>query len=201
MCEPPTTDGEDTVLPRLCGVDHIGITVPDIEQATAFFVDVLGCELLYERKPPGDNAPQDRLGVPPGSRIRAVRFLRCANGASIELFEFYSPEQREEFPKPSDVGIQHVALYVEDLDAAVEHLCRHGVSLMSGPNPLPGPEAGEGNRFIYARTPWGLTVELISYPAPMAYERHSDRRRWRPPQPIDRRTHHQTHRSAWIVRF
>jgi hypothetical protein len=51
---------------------------------------------------------------------------------------------------------------------------------MSGPNPLPGPEAGEGNRFIYARTAWGLTVELISYPQPMAYEHHSEARRWRP---------------------
>jgi hypothetical protein len=30
-----------------------------------------------------------------------------------------------------------------------------------------------------------LTVELISYPAPMAYEQHSDARRWRP-MPTDR---------------
>jgi hypothetical protein len=51
---------------------------------------------------------------------------------------------------------------------------------MSGPNPLPGPEAGEGNRFIYARTEWGLTVELISYPGSMAYEQLSETRRWRP---------------------
>src|SRR5688572_30646612 len=57
--------------------------------------------------------------------------------------------------------------------------CQYG--MVPGANPLPGPEGGEGNRFIYARTPWGLTVELISYPAPMAYERHNDaRRRWRP---------------------
>jgi len=178
--ERTTRFGEDSALPGLRGVDHIGITVPDIEQATAFFVEVLGCELLYEREPPGDDAPRDRLGVPAGSRIRAVRFLRCANGANIELFEFYSPDQREEFPRPSDVGIQHLALYVDDLDAAVEYLNRHEVNFMSGPNPLPGAEAGEGNRFIYARTPWGLTVELISYPAPMAYERHSHAYRWRP---------------------
>ena len=180
MDEPTTSSGENQTLPGLRGVDHIGITVPDIDQATAFFVDVLGCELLYEREPPQDDAPRHRLGVPAGSRIQAVSFLRCANGANIELFEFYSPDQREEFPRPSDVGIQHLALYVENLDAAVEHMHRHRVKLMSGPNPLPGPEAGEGNRFIYARTPWGLTVELISYPASMAYEQHSDARRWRP---------------------
>jgi catechol 2,3-dioxygenase-like lactoylglutathione lyase family enzyme len=181
--ETPMTAGEGVGLPGLRGVDHLGITVPDIEQATAFFVDVLGCELLYEREPPRDDSPRDRLGVPAGSRIQAVRFLRCAKGANIELFEFYSPDQREDFPRPSDVGIQHLAVYVDDLDAAAEHLHRHGVELMSGPNPLPGPEAGEGNHFIYARTPWGLSVELISYPAPMAYEQHSDTRRWRPGGP------------------
>jgi catechol 2,3-dioxygenase-like lactoylglutathione lyase family enzyme len=178
------TNGKQVGLPGLRGVDHIGITVPDMEQATRFFVDVLGCELLYEREPPGDDAPRDRLGVPAGSRIRAVRFLRCADGANIELFEFYSPDQREEFPRPSDVGIQHLALYVDDLGAAVNHLRHHEVNLMSGPNPLPGPEAGEGNLFIYARTPWGLTIELISYPEPMAYEHQSDARRWRP-RPTD----------------
>ena len=122
MDEPPTTTGEVTRLPGLRGVDHVGITVPDIEQATAFFVDVLGCELLYKREPPKNDSPRDRLGVPAGSRIQAVRFLRCANGANVELFEFYSPDQREEFPRPSDFGIQHLALYVDDLDAAVKHL-------------------------------------------------------------------------------
>ena len=181
MDERHTTTGKNTGLPGLRGIDHVGITVPDIEQATAFFADVLGCELLYEREPPRDDSPRDRLGVPAGSRIRAVRFLRCANGANVELFEFYSPDQRGAPPRPSDVGIQHLAMYVDDLDAAVEHLRRHGVNLMSGPNPLPGPEAGEGNRFIYARTLWGLTVELISYPAPMAYERPGGVRRWMPP--------------------
>jgi catechol 2,3-dioxygenase-like lactoylglutathione lyase family enzyme len=180
--ETPATTSVGARLPGLRSVDHIGITVPDMEQATAFFVDVLGCELLYEREPPGDDSPRNRLGVPAGSRIQAVRFLRCANGANIELFEFYSPDQREVFPRPSDVGIQHLAVYVDDLDAAAEHLHRHGVKLMSGPNPLPGPEGGEDNRFIYARTPWGLTVELISYPAPMAYQKRSEARRWRPMQ-------------------
>ena len=56
MDESPTTPGEGTALPGLRGVDHIGITVPNIEQATTFFVDEIGCELLYECEPPGDDA-------------------------------------------------------------------------------------------------------------------------------------------------
>ena len=70
MDEPPTATGEGTRLPGLRGVDHVGITVPDIEQATAFFVNVLGCELLYEREPPGDDSPRDRLACPPAAESR-----------------------------------------------------------------------------------------------------------------------------------
>ena len=29
-------------LPGLAGTDHIGFTVPDMEEATRFFVDVIG---------------------------------------------------------------------------------------------------------------------------------------------------------------
>jgi len=32
-------------LPGLVGADHIGITVPDLEAATRFFVDVIGCKV------------------------------------------------------------------------------------------------------------------------------------------------------------
>jgi catechol 2,3-dioxygenase-like lactoylglutathione lyase family enzyme len=71
-----TTSGESPPLRGLRGVDHIGITVPNMEQATAFFVDVLGCKLLYEREPPGDDTPRDRLGVPAGTVSRAFAF--CA---------------------------------------------------------------------------------------------------------------------------
>ena len=38
----PVCAGADG-LPTLRGHDHTGITVPDINQAVSFFVDVLGC--------------------------------------------------------------------------------------------------------------------------------------------------------------
>ena len=30
-------------IPGIRGLDHVGFTVPDLEQAHEFFVDVLGC--------------------------------------------------------------------------------------------------------------------------------------------------------------
>jgi catechol 2,3-dioxygenase-like lactoylglutathione lyase family enzyme len=38
-------------LPGLRRLDHIGFTVPDLEEATRFLVDVLGCEFLYPLGP------------------------------------------------------------------------------------------------------------------------------------------------------
>lgn len=38
-------------LPGLAGSDHVGFTVPDIENATRFFVDVIGCEVAFEIGP------------------------------------------------------------------------------------------------------------------------------------------------------
>jgi catechol 2,3-dioxygenase-like lactoylglutathione lyase family enzyme len=41
----------NTGLPELAGTDHVGFTVPDLEAATRFFVDVIGCVQVFEIDP------------------------------------------------------------------------------------------------------------------------------------------------------
>ena len=38
-------------LPGLKGTDHIGFTVPNLDEAVDFFVNVIGCEAFYELGP------------------------------------------------------------------------------------------------------------------------------------------------------
>ena len=38
-------------LPGLRRMDHVGFTVPDLDEAHRFLVDVLGCEYLYSLGP------------------------------------------------------------------------------------------------------------------------------------------------------
>jgi glyoxylase I family protein len=101
--------------------------------------------------------------------MRRLKFLRCGNGANFELFEYEAPEQRREPPRNSDVGGHHVALYVDDLDAAIAHLREHGVRVLDGPTASAGP--AEGNRWIYFLSPWGMQFELVSYPGGKAWDR------------------------------
>ncbi|WP_228558612.1 VOC family protein, partial [Myxococcus sp. AB056] len=75
--------------PGVRGIDHIGVTVPDLEAATAFFIEALGAEVLYDSlakgQPPQEGPDlQRRLRFLPGSSIRAMRLLRLGSGPSLE---------------------------------------------------------------------------------------------------------------------
>jgi catechol 2,3-dioxygenase-like lactoylglutathione lyase family enzyme len=152
-------------LPGLRGLDHIGITVPDIEQATRFLVDVLGCEYLYTLGPIRNDDGRwmaDHLNVHPRAVARTIRFFRCGPNPVLEVFEYSAPDQRTEVPRNSDVGGHHVALYVTDLDAAVTFLRHRGVDVLGDPTSSGGPHAGQ--RWVYFLAPWGGQFELVSYP-------------------------------------
>jgi len=141
-------------LPGLAGADHIGITVPDLEAATRFFVDVIGCKVTFEVGPfaSDDDWMQQHLGVDPRSKINKLRMLKCANGPSIELFEYEVKDQNKAVPKNSDVGGHHVGFYVTDIDAAVAHLRRNGVKVLGEPTLMnEGPSAGL--RWVYFVSP------------------------------------------------
>jgi catechol 2,3-dioxygenase-like lactoylglutathione lyase family enzyme len=167
-------------------VEHIGVTVPDLEQATAFFAEALGAEEIYDMidSPLAGPAIEEGLGVPKGAVIEAIRMLRLGNGPNIELFTYSGVTQREPVI-PSDYGLQHFCVYVDDIDAAAKQIEAAGGTLLSAPGDLPGGDAGSGNRYVYTRTPWGSTVELVTYPSPQAYEASTELRRWRPADDSD----------------
>jgi len=171
-------------LPGLAGTDHVGFTVPDLDEAVRFFVDVIGCEAFYELGPfqsDGDWMTR-HLDVHPQAVMRRLRFLRCANGSNFEIFEYEAPDQRREQPKNSDVGGHHLGFYVEDMDAAVAYLKEKGVRVLGEPTVrMTGPSAGQS--WVYFLSPWGMQLELVSYPDGKGYERETDRRLWHPAHP------------------
>lgn len=172
----PTVRG----VPGLRGADHIGFTVPDIEQAHAFLVDILGCDFVYSLGP----YPQDeelmaaRIGVHPQAQIQEIRFYRCFNGSNFEVFHYVAPDQVCERPKNSDMGGHHIALYVDDLDLAVSYLRGHGIEIMGEPTASSG--ASLGQRWVYFLAPWGMQFELVSFPGGKHYERDAEVLLWHP---------------------
>ena len=98
-------------LPGLRGTDHIGFTVPNLDEAVDFFVNVLGCEPFYELGPFQSDTDwmSTHLNVHPRTVMKRLKFLRCKNGTNFEVFEYSSPDQRREQPRNSDVGGHHPA--------------------------------------------------------------------------------------------
>jgi glyoxylase I family protein len=163
-------------LPGLTRVDHIGFTVPDLAQARTFLVDVLGCEYLYALGPfehPDTDWMAEHLNVHPRTVMRRNEFFRLGDQVIFEVFSYEAPEHATTPPRNSDVGGHHVALYVEDLDAAVAHLHAHDVRVLGEPTASSG--AHEGQRWVYFLSPWGMQFELVSYPHGKAWHHHPER--------------------------
>lgn len=170
-------------IPGLRGTDHIGFTVPDLDEAHAFLTDVLGCEQVYTLGPKqsGDDWMRTHLGVHPRTVIREIRFYRLGRGANFEVFLYESADGQNPQPRNSDIGGYHIAFYVDDLDEAVAYLRSHGVEVMG--DPTASRQGAEGQRWIYFRSPWGLQFELVSYPGGKAYENGTALRLWHPAHP------------------
>ncbi|WP_351231470.1 VOC family protein [Streptomyces sp. NPDC002133] len=158
-------------LPGLMRLDHIGFTVPDLDQAHTWLVDVLGCEYLYSLGPLSSAGDwmSEHLNVDARTVMRQLRFYRCGEQAVFEVFEYQADRQQTAVPRNSDVGGHHVALYVEDLDAAVSFLRARDVPVLGDPTTSAGPS--EGQRWVYFLSPWGMQFELVSYPDGKAFDR------------------------------
>ncbi|MDH6207100.1 VOC family protein [Aurantimicrobium minutum] len=172
-----------TGIPGLRGAEHIGFTVPDIEQAHSFFVDVIGCDFVYKLGPwkKDDEWFQEHLNINPRSVLKELRFYRCNFGPNFEVFEFEAPFQLTTPPLNSDVGGHHIAFYVDDMDAAVNYLKEKGVRILG--EPISSSGASEGQRWVYFLSPWGMQFELVSFPHGKAYEAHSPVKLWHPANP------------------
>ncbi len=168
-------------LPGLRGIEHIGLTVPDLNKALDFFVNVIGCEPFYELGPfvSDDDWMKTHLGVDPRAQVKRLKIMRCQMGPNLHLFEYASPDQREVYPKNSDYGGHHLAFYVDDMDKAIAYLKSRGVKIFGEPTCREkGPSAGQ--TWVYFQAPWGLTLELVCYPKGKAYEKEYSNRLWHP---------------------
>lgn len=143
---------------HVIGVNHTGITVSDLERSLVFWRDVLGFELSHRVHQTGELA-SEITGVP-GAEI-SLAVLK-APGHKIELLEYHAPADRKKHfdARPCDIGSAHVALTVDDLDAALKAISASGWKVPGRPQTLQtGPNAG--TRVVYIRDPDGTTIELM----------------------------------------
>ena len=125
-------------------LDHVGIAVSDLQASLAFFRDVLGLHV-------------DSTEDVASQRVRAT-FLN-AGASTLEMLEATTPDSAiAKFIERRGPGMHHIALRVEDIDAALAHLKSRGVRLIDD-QPRPGAE-GALVAFIHPSAAHGVLVEL-----------------------------------------
>lgn len=158
-------------LPGLSHVDHIALTVPDLNAAVAFYCNVIGGVELF-RVGPFDAAklpqtPDGRDWTEAYLDVAAARLniamLQIGSNLMLELFQYDSPqEKRTSPPRNCDPGGHHIAFKVANIDKAVSYLRGKGVKVMDGPVAMEsGPTTGV--KWIYFLDPWGNQLELFEY--------------------------------------
>lgn len=166
------------------GINHVGLTVPDLQQATEFLQKALDARFVYngltDNDPPRKGADTERqLGLSSGSMVIKQRLLRIGNGPNLELFEIVSREQ-EQPVKLQDIGWNHISLYVDDIDYAVERVKAAGGRFLSEIHENSRHEDTEDNASVYFQAPWGSLIELQSIPNGYYYPDDSEADTWIP---------------------
>ena len=155
-------------IPGARNVDHAGVVVRNLDEAVRFFTDVIGADLLF-RSPPAAGL-ESKEEAAPGTSV-AVAFLRFGPNLNLELLQLTGPDALKQPPRVSDNGAVHLAIRVDDVARAADYLrTQPGVEIVGdvGP-PSTGPD--KGTTWVYARTPFGVHLELVSRPVHMPYER------------------------------
>jgi len=128
------------------GAHHIGLTVPDLHDTRAFFIDALGFSQV------GDVPDYPAVFLSDGTTM-------------LTLWQAENPETATKFDRKNVIGLHHFALKVKDaetLDRLHGQLAgAEGVDIEFAPEAL-----GDGPaKHMMLSIPGGIRMELITLPA------------------------------------
>lgn len=139
------------------GFNHTGVIVTDLDRAIGFFRDLLGFEMLS--RAPRDPSLIGRMTGLPSPEVE-IAYLQ-GPGHRVELIRYATNGMRGfGQPRVYDDGAAHIALDVDDVEAAVRAAKDQGfepvgeiITIDDGPN--------KGRRVVYLQSAYGLSIELI----------------------------------------
>jgi methylmalonyl-CoA/ethylmalonyl-CoA epimerase len=128
-------------------IDHVGIAVPDLDEAIEFYAKTFGIRSVHEE-----------INVEQGVR---EAMLEVGDGTTrIQLLAPLTPESTiAKFLDRSGPGVQQVAYTVDDVEATSEELRAKGLRLL-----YDAPRRGTSNsrvNFIHPKDAGGVLVELV----------------------------------------
>ena len=138
----------EALTPYVTAIDHVGIAVPDLDEAIAFYRDVLGLELTHVETNEDQGVREAMLSAP-GDR-----------GAAVQLLAPLGPDTTiGKFLDRKGPGVQQVAVRVTDIEAASEALRAKGLRVLYE-QARPGTAHSRTN-FVHPKDTGGVLIELV----------------------------------------
>lgn len=142
----------------MTAIHHVGLTVSDIDRSVDFYSRILGGTLVGSAERSGDSV--DAVTGYPGVVVKQA-FVRPANSDTlVELLQYVGGSPVVLEPDNGSVGAVHVAVHVDDMDAALARLRAEGVVALSEPITC-GPGPMDGYRAVYVLDPDRIRIELV----------------------------------------
>jgi methylmalonyl-CoA/ethylmalonyl-CoA epimerase len=133
--------------PLFTKIDHVGIAVPDLDDAIAFYRETFGIVSVHEEVNEAQGVREAMLQVGDGS-------------TRIQLLAPLTPESTiAKFLDRTGPGVQQVAYTVDDIDAVSTTLRDRGLRLLYD-EPRRGTSDSRVN-FIHPKDAGGVLVELV----------------------------------------
>jgi catechol 2,3-dioxygenase-like lactoylglutathione lyase family enzyme len=143
-------------------VDHVGITVANLERAIGFWEHLLGVSARDREVLAGPRLGA-LLGYPAGIRIDCC-WIDLPGGGALELLHYLDRDDAPYDGGTAHPGNVHLCLGVDDMAAALARAGAAGACRVGhGPVEVPaGPRAGM--LIAYVRAPDGVTLEFRQLP-------------------------------------
>ena len=140
-------------------MSHIGICVSDWKRSLRFYHDLLGFRYVYELELKGE--PGATLLRLPDAEFRAIYLER--EGVRIELLHYDEPGHRGDgAPRAMNaLGLTHLSLRVDDLDALLSELADAGVPILRETR-IDVEEVK--THAVFVTDPDGTRIELVQQP-------------------------------------
>jgi methylmalonyl-CoA/ethylmalonyl-CoA epimerase len=128
-------------------IDHVGVAVPDLDAAIAFYRDVYGMRLAHQE-------------VNEGQGVREAMMAVGDSGACVQLLAPLTPASTiAKFLDRSGPGVQQVAFRVKDVEAVAATLRERGMRMLyDAPR---GGTAGSRVNFVHPKDAGGVLLELV----------------------------------------
>ena len=130
-------------------IDHVGIAVPNLDEAIAFYRDVLGVDVVHRETNEDQGVEEAMLAV--GNGEARIQLLAPLTPASTIAAFLDRPGSR----------VQQVAYTVEDVAAVSQTLRERGLRLL-----YDEPRRGTANsrvNFVHPRDAGGVLIELVEH--------------------------------------